>query len=89
MGEVHHPHDAEDERQPNAQQGINAAEHESVYAMLEKFLHGRRHSELLADFAQARKLAARPSSGHGGERSSKAGAKLYSLMTLPPSILTR
>ena len=28
MGEVHHPHDAEDERQPDAQQRIDAAKHE-------------------------------------------------------------
>jgi hypothetical protein len=39
MGEIHHPHDAEDERQADAEQRVNAAEHELVYAMLEEFVH--------------------------------------------------
>src|SRR5579863_4993397 len=39
VGEVHHPHDAEDERQSNAQQRVDAAEHKGVHTMLEKFVH--------------------------------------------------
>ena len=36
MGEIHHPHDAEDEREPDAQKRISAAEDQRVRDVLEK-----------------------------------------------------
>ena len=39
VGEVHHPHDAEDQRQPDAQQRIGAAQDEGVEAMLKELVH--------------------------------------------------
>ena len=49
VGEIHHPHDAEDQRQADAEQRVNAAEHEGVHTMLEEFVHAARHSELPLD----------------------------------------
>ncbi len=39
MGEIHHAHDAEDQRQPNAEQGIGPAEHDGIEQMLEELVH--------------------------------------------------
>jgi hypothetical protein len=39
MGEVHHPHDAEDQRQPDAQQRVGAAEDDGIDQVLEKLVH--------------------------------------------------
>ena len=40
VGEVHHPHDAEDQRQPDAQQRIGAAQDERIECVLEQLIHG-------------------------------------------------
>ena len=39
VGEVHHPHDAEDQRQADAQQRVGAAQDERVEAVLEQLIH--------------------------------------------------
>jgi hypothetical protein len=39
MGEVHHPHDAEDQREAYPQERISPSEHEGVQAMLEELGH--------------------------------------------------
>ena len=39
VGEVHHPHDAEDQRQADAEQRVRAAQHERVEAVLEELVH--------------------------------------------------
>ena len=37
MGEVHHPHDAEDQGQPDTQESVGAAEDDRVDEVLEEF----------------------------------------------------
>ena len=39
MGEIHHAHDAEDQRQPDPEQGVGAAEHDGIEKMLEELVH--------------------------------------------------
>jgi hypothetical protein len=39
MGEIHHAHDAENQRQPDAEQGVGSAEHDGIEQMLEELVH--------------------------------------------------
>ena len=39
MGEVHHPHDAENQRQPDAEQGVGSAEDDGIDEVLEELVH--------------------------------------------------
>ena len=39
MGEIHHPHDAENQRQPDAEQGVGSAEHDGIEEVLEELVH--------------------------------------------------
>src|SRR5262249_22537492 len=39
MSEINHAHDAEDQRQSDAEQGVGTAEHDGIEEMLEEFVH--------------------------------------------------
>src|SRR5579871_6560011 len=103
MGEIHHPHDAEDQGQADAEERVDAAEHERVQAMLEEFSHGRRHLRTVTRWTAvrglrpqalrevSRKAVARPktASSLDGRAPLSLGGGRYCLTTLPPSIFTR
>ena len=42
VGEIHDAHDAEDERQADAEEGVRAAEHQRVDDVLEEFVHVKK-----------------------------------------------
>ena len=67
MREVDHPHDAEDQRQPDTQQRIRAAEDEGVETMLEELVH-RTWPRAAGQAMRGVRAAEGPPTPDGGDR---------------------